>query len=224
MRTLVVVVAAVSALVAQESRPDSAPASQPARTGPPKAGEPFRPEAADPAAKKLVSVARAHLALDWFNQLRSRGPAPRARPQDETALVNLGLRLAGDVRRFEEDDAMRSLVVANGMPAGDARVLPLGRFQWQKPAVPGGRSPEWEQVLGVVVAAGPSTGDAKGFHLRGEFLDPKGKPVALLDGRSAAVVPKNGLFVVAAPAKPVLGDLKLLEGFQFRLIDLKPVK
>ena len=115
---------------------------------------------------------------------------------------------------------MRRLVLENGMPAGDARVLPLGRFQWQKPAWEG-RSPEWEQVLGVVVAAGP--GD-KGVQLRGDFLDAKGKPVAAINGRSVAVAPRNGLFVVAAPVKPALGDLKLLEGFQFRLIDLKPLK
>jgi hypothetical protein len=214
---LAVLIVCVSAL-GQESRPDSAPASRP--SGPPKAGEPFRPEAADPAAKKLVSVARAHLALDWFGQLRGRGASPGARPQDETALVNLGLRLAGDVRRLEEDESMRRLVLENGIPAGDARVLPLGRFQWQKPAW-NGRSPEWEQVLGVVVAAG--LGD-KGVQLRGEFLDSKGKPVAAISGRSVAVAPKNGLFVVAAPAKAVLGELKLLDGFQFRLIDLKPLK
>lgn len=214
---MVVAFAAASACAAQESRPDSAPASRPA--GPPKAGEPFRPEAADPACKRLVSVARAHLALDWFDQLRSRGPSPRPRPQDEAALVNLGLRLAADVRRLEEDESMRRLVLENGIPAGDARVLPLGRFQWQKPAWEG-RSPEWEQVLGVIIAG---HGD-KGVQLRGEFLDPKGKPVAAINGRSVAVAPKNGLFVVAAPAKAVLGDLKLLEGFQFRLIDLKPLK
>lgn len=218
MRAALAVLIVCASALAQESRPESAPASRP--SGPPKAGEPFRPEGADVACKKLVSVARAHLALDWFGQVRSQTLSPRSRPRDEIALTNLGLRLAGDVRRLEEDESMRRLVLENGIPAGDARVLPLGRFAWQKPAWEG-RSPEWEQVLGVVVAAG--LGD-KGVQLRGEFLDSKGKAIAAIAGRSVAVASRNGLFVVAAPAKAVLGDLKLLEGFQFRLIEVRPLK
>jgi hypothetical protein len=121
---------------------------------------------------------------------------------------------------------MRGLVIDYGMPVknGGARVLPLGRFEWQKPESAPGRQAEWSSVLGVVIAAELPLGAVKGFHLKGEFLDAGGKVLATIDKRSVDVVRKNGLFLVAVPAKAVLGETKLLGGFRFRLIDLKAVK
>jgi hypothetical protein len=209
---------------AQDSRPSSAPATRP---GPPKLGELFRPEAADPAAKNLVSLARAHLALDWFT--RQKAPKPPARDntmsQDEIDMLNMAIHLAGEVRRLEADAGVRASILQNGMPARNgARVLPLGRFEWQKPPSKKGQASEWSQVLGIAMAAATPASDVKGFHLKGEFLDANGKVVASVNERSLAVETKSGVFVVAVPAKAALGDLRLFEGFQFRLIDLKALK
>jgi hypothetical protein len=219
----IVAIVTASGLFAQDSRPASAPASRPAALKP---GDLFNPEVVDPAAKNLVSVARAYLALDWFTQKNEGRKKNNALTPDATELRNLGIRLEGDVRRHEVDDRMRNLVIEYGMSArdGGARVLPLGRFAWQKPESAPGRQAEWSSVLGAVIAAELPLGAVKGFDLKGEFLDAGGKVLATIDKRSVDVVRRNGLFVIAVPAKAVLGDTRLLDGFRFRLIDLKAVK
>jgi hypothetical protein len=119
---------------------------------------------------------------------------------------------------------LKLTVLDNGMPAKDgAYVLPLGRFDWQKPAKEKGATAEDEWFLGVVIAGKLPLGGLKGFDLKGEFLDAKGATFSA-NTHSVEQVRKNGLFVVAVPAKTALSDCRLFQGFQFRLIDLKPRK
>jgi hypothetical protein len=206
--------------IAQDSRPESVPSTR--RT---QFGECFRPELADLAARNLVYVTRAQLSLSWLAQKKlSKVPREKSVATPLADVINLGARLEQNMRRLEADDRMRKLVLENGMSAkGDIMVLPIGRFDWKRPDQDESKTTEDEWFLGIVIAARLPLGAVKGFDVKGEFVDREGKACPVC-AHTLDVIRKNGIFVVAVPAKNTLADCKVFEGFQFRLVEVKTAK
>jgi hypothetical protein len=210
------------AALAQESRPDSASASRPA-----KRYDRFKPADADSSAMKaLVGLAKGKIAIDWIDQEKPKPALRKGLTEgglDESITAVARMRVAKVA--FDDGIAARDGVVANGLAAKGARVLPLGRFEWEKPQhfVKEGDSAK-TPVLCVVVASEPRDPGVKGFWVKGEFLDESGKRIADFDRKSGPSSSKRGVYVLVAPAGNALKNAGEVEGFEFRLVDVKPLK
>src|SRR5262249_43181336 len=149
------------------------------------AGDLFRPDPALPHIDGLITFVKAKIAIDWIGREKPK-PKPKVNTGDLLTAESVIRKHEAEAFALEATDDVRKTVVDNGICSkAGACVLPLGRFEWEKPLayVKDGESSK-TAVLAVVVAADLPVGEVRGVQVRGEFCDLDGKKVVEVSQKS----------------------------------------
>jgi hypothetical protein len=226
-RWLSVLVIASGVAVGQTSRPATPAPPQSMPTASRESKDPFRPDPSDKESKSLLDLAKGKLSISWVDKQNAK-PNPKAPAADASEHLDVMARHRVAAQTLETNEpSVRAQVMKVGLPdKSGARVLPLGRFDWMKAPLflKPGETGKTSVICVLVATPELPLGDVKGFRVKGEFLDKNGKRAAEFNQRSVPASPQNGVFLLWMPAGDALRGVGEYDGFQFRLIEVQPVK